>query len=52
MRDDLDGPILQLRVLAGFEAEEEVARVLGIDAEGVDGAFGVRFRVGGQPSLC
>ena len=47
VRDDLDGPILQLCVLAGLEAEEKVAGVLGVDAEGVDGAFGVGFRVRG-----
>lgn len=47
MGDDLDGPILQLRVLPGFEAEVEVARVFGVDAEGVDATFGVGFRVGG-----
>lgn len=44
---DFHGPALQLRVLPGFEAEEEIARVFGVDAEGVDGSFGVRFRVGG-----
>ncbi len=47
MRYDLDGPILQLRVLASLETEEEVAWVFGVDAEGVDGAFGVGFGVGG-----
>lgn len=44
---DFDGPVLHLRVLARFEAEVEVARVFRVDAEVVDGAFGVGFRVGG-----
>jgi hypothetical protein len=51
IRDDLDRPILHRRVLPGFEAEEEVAGVFWVDAEGVDGAFGVRFGVGGEPAL-
>jgi len=38
--------VLHLGVLARFEAEEEVAGVFGVDAEVVDGAFGVGFRVG------
>jgi len=38
-------------MLTGLEAEEEVACVLGVDAEIVDRTLGVGFRVGGQPSL-
>lgn len=51
LRNHLDRPALQLRVLAGFEAQEEIAGVFGIDAECVDGTLGVRFRVGGQPAF-
>ena len=50
--DDLDVPVLDLGVLPVFEAEEEVAGVLGVDAEVVDGPFGIGFRVGGQPAFC
>jgi hypothetical protein len=46
IRDHLDGPIHQLGVLAGFEAQVEVARVFRVEAEDVDAAFWVRFRVG------
>lgn len=51
LRDDFDWPALKLRVLARFEVEEEIARVFGVNAEGVDGAFGVGFRVGGEPAF-
>ena len=47
VRDDLDRPIHELGVLAGLEAEIEVAGIFGVDAEDVDAAFRVRFRVGG-----
>ena len=43
LRDDLDRPTLQLGIQAGFEAEVKVSRMLGIDAEGVVAAFGIRF---------
>lgn len=46
MRHHLDGPMLQLRVLARLEAQMEVARVLGVDTESVNTAFRVGFRVG------
>ncbi len=36
LRNNLHRPILNLSVLTGFEAEEEVASVLGVDAEIVD----------------
>ena len=36
LRHHLDGPLLHLGVLPGFEAEEEVAGVFGVDAEIVD----------------
>lgn len=52
VRDHLDRPIHEFGVLAGLEAEIEVAGVFGVDAEDVDAAFRVGFRVGGQPSLC
>ena len=45
--DDLDVPVLDLGALPVLEAEEEVAWVLGVDAEIVDGPLRVRFRVGG-----
>lgn len=51
MGNDLDGPVLELGMLAGLEAEMEVARVLGVDAEGVHAPFRVGFRVGRQPSF-
>ncbi|KFZ16371.1 hypothetical protein V502_05134 [Pseudogymnoascus sp. VKM F-4520 (FW-2644)] len=44
--DDLDGPGVELGVLPALEAQVEVARVLGVDAEGVDGALGVGLGVG------
>ncbi len=50
--DDLDGPVHELGVLAGLEAEVEVAGVLGVEAEDVHAALRVRFRVGRQPPLC
>lgn len=49
--DDFDGPVLELGVLPGLEAEVEVARVLGADAEGVHAPFRVSFRVGRQPAF-
>lgn len=49
--DDLDGPVLELGVLAGLEAEVEVARVFGVDAEGVHAPLRVGFRVGRQPAF-
>lgn len=48
---DFDGPALELGVLAGLEAEVEVARTLGVDAESVHASFRVGFRVGRQPAL-
>lgn len=52
LRDDFDGPVLQLRMLAGLETQEEIPRVFGVDAEGIHGAFRVGFRVGRKPALC
>ena len=52
LRNNFDSPVLNLGVLTSFEAQEEIARVLGIDAEIVNGSLGVGFCVGGQPSLC
>ena len=43
--------MLDLSVLTGFEAQEKVACVFGVDAEIVDGTLGIGFSVGGQPSL-
>ena len=51
LRHDLDGPMLNLGVLAGFEAEEEVAGMFGVDAEIVDRSLRVGLGVGCQPSL-
>ena len=39
-------------MLPGLEAEEEVAGVFGIDAEGVHATARVGFRVGGEPAFC
>ncbi len=44
--DDLDGPIHELRMLAGLETEIKVAGIFRVDAEDVDAAFRVGFRVG------
>lgn len=44
--------MLDLGVLASFEAQEKVTSVFGIDAEIVDGSLGIGFGIGGQPSLC
>ena len=46
IRNHFHGPIHQLGVLAGFEAQIKVTGVFGVDAEDVDAAFRVRFRVG------
>ena len=43
--------MLHLGMLASFEAEKEVARVLGVDAEIIHRSLRVSLRVGGQPSL-
>lgn len=51
VRYDFDEPMLYLCVLAGFEAEIEVACVFGIDTEVVDASFGVGLGVGGQPAF-
>lgn len=45
--DDLDRPVHQLGMLPRLEAQVEVAWILRVDAELVDGAFGVGFGVGG-----
>ena len=42
-----DRPLLHARLLARFEGEDEVAGVFWVDAEIVDGAFRVGFRIGG-----
>ena len=52
IRHDLDGPTMDRRVSAGFEAKKEVAGAFGVDTEGVSRAFGVGFSVGGEPALC
>lgn len=39
-------------MLPGFETKEEIARMFRVDAEGVDGTFGVGFGVGGEPAFC
>ncbi len=51
VRDDLDRPVAELGTLTGFEAEEKVSRVLGIDAESIHAPFGICFGVCGQPLL-
>ena len=51
-RHDLDGPALQPGVPARLEAQAEVARVLGVEAEGVDGPPRVGLGVRGEPLLC
>jgi hypothetical protein len=50
--DNFDIPALQFGVLAGFETEEEIAWVFGVDAKGVDGALGVGHGVGCEPFFC
>lgn len=49
--DDLDGPALELGVLPSLEAEVEVSRIFGADAEGVHASFRVGFRIGCQPAI-
>ena len=39
--------MLDLGMLAGFEAEKEVAGVFGVDAEVVHGSLRISLRVGG-----
>ena len=51
LRNNFDSPMLDLSMLAGFEAQEKIARVFGVDAEIVDRTLGIGFGVGGQPSL-
>lgn len=51
LRDDLDSPAIQLRILARLEAEVEIARVLAVDAEGVSGAAWIGYCIGCQPAL-
>lgn len=48
-RYHLHHPVLHLRQLACLEAKEEVAGVLGVDAEVVHRPFRIGFRVRGQP---
>ena len=43
--------MLDLSVLAGLEAQEEIAGVFGVDAEIVDGSLRIGFGVCGQPSF-
>ena len=52
IRDDFHRPVGQGRVLPRFEAQEEVARVLRVEAEGVHAALGVGFGIGGEPLFC
>lgn len=52
MRNHFHRPTLEPGVLAGFEDEEEIAGMFGVDAEIVHGAFGVSFGVGGKPAFC
>lgn len=51
LRNDFDSPMLNLGMLASFEAQEEIAGVFGIDTEIVDGSLGIGFGVCGQPSF-
>ena len=51
IRDDLDRPRIKTCVLPSLEAEREVAGMLLVEAEGVDGALGVGFGVGCQPAF-
>lgn len=51
LRDDFDGPGVQRSILAGFEAQVEVAGMFGVDAEGVGGSSRVSFCVGFQPCI-
>lgn len=48
---DLDRPAADLGVLSGFEAQEEVAGILGINAESVVGAPRVCLAVRVQPLI-
>ena len=43
--------MLHLGMLAGFEAEKEVAGMFGVDAEIVYRSLWISLRVGCQPSL-
>ena len=47
--NDFDGPVGLRSVLSGFEAQVEVARVFGVETEGVHAALGVGFGVGCEP---
>lgn len=48
----LDVPYADRRAAAGLEAQVEVARVLGVDAEHVDGPVRVGVRIRRQPAFC
>jgi len=52
IRNHLDRPIHEFGMLARLETQIEVTRIFGIDAKDVDAAFGIGFRVRGQPSVC
>ena len=47
----LHRPAHEFGILAGFEAQVKVTGVFGVDAEHVDGTFGVGFGVGRQPAF-
>lgn len=47
--NDLDGPNGRGGILTRFETQVEVARVFGVDVEGVHASFGVGFAVGLEP---
>lgn len=49
--DDLDGPVLESRMLACLEAKEEVAGVFGVDAEGISRATRIGLGVGLKPLI-
>ena len=52
MGDNTNRPGINSRVSASLEAEEEVTRVLGVDAEGICRPVGVGVHVGGEPFFC
>lgn len=52
VRYHLDGPMLCLGMLTGFKAEQEIAWMLRINAEVVDGTLRIGLRVRHQPALC
>ena len=51
-RDNFDGPVSQRSALTGLEAQIEEARITGVGAKSVHGAFRIGFGVSREPLFC